>query len=254
MSQGEPTVSAELQQMNIVPIIPELDTIDDPTMRQTQVIQEDDVQTTATEQEMGYRPTAVGVTRVQQTNKREMTLEERHKKGMGIYMLQIIHRKISVDFTMVGSNISEVLQKKLIENLEGKCAIEGFIKNNSIRIINYSAGIIKSNKVIFDVIFECLICSPVEGMKFKIKVENITKAGIRGSAGGKNSPVDVFIARDHHYKHDYFNKVQEGNLIMIRVLGQRFEINDPKISVIAEMVKTRKTVVNIKSKKPKLVL
>jgi len=180
-----------------------------------------------------------------------LTQAEKHKKGIGIYMLQIIHRKISLDFTMVGSNIGEVLQKKLIENLEGKCAIEGFIKPNSVRVINYSAGLIKSNQVVFDVVVECLICNPVEGMKFKITVNNITKAGIRGSAG-KNSPVDVFVARDHHYKHDYFNAVEEGHTILIRVIGQRYEINDQQISVIAEMVKPRSS--KVTKKKPRLVI
>lgn len=177
-----------------------------------------------------------------------LTQEEKHKKGLGIYMLQIIYRKVTLDFTMIGSNVNEIIQKKLIENLEGKCTIEGFIKPNSVRVINYSAGLIQSDKVIFDVVIECLICNPVEGMKFKIVVNNITKAGIRGSAG-KNSPVDVFIARDHHYKHDYFNNVKEGDNILVRVLGQRYEINDQHISVIAEMIKPHKVKI---TKKPRL--
>lgn len=182
--------------------------------------------------------------------KKVLTQDEKHRKGMGIYMLQIIHRKVVIPFTMIGSNIGEIIQKKMTDNLEGKCIIEGFVKNNSVRIINYSAGIMKSDTVMFDVVVECLICNPVEGMKFKVTAENITKAGIRGSTG-KNSPVDVFIARDHHYKMDYFNEIKEGDSVTIRVLGQRYEINDPKISIIAEVVKPRK----INKKKPvRLVL
>lgn len=185
-----------------------------------------------------------------QPEKKMLTQDEKHRKGMGIYMLQIIHRKASVPFTMIGSNIGEIIQKKMIDNLEGKCIIEGYVKNNSVRIINYSAGVMKSDSVLFDVVVECLICNPVEGMKFKVTAENITKAGIRGSTG-KNSPVDVFIARDHHFKMDYFNEIKEGDKITIRVLGQRYEINDPKISIIAELVKPRK----INKKKPvKLIL
>lgn len=185
--------------------------------------------------------------------KRELTSDEKHRKGLGIYMLQVIHRKITLPFLLMGGNIGEIIQNKLVEDLEGRCIIEGFVKNNSVRIINYSAGVMKGNNVVFDVIIECLICCPVEGMRFKIKVDNITKAGIRGSSGSK-SPVDVFIARDHHYKDDYFSKVNIGDTIQIRVLGQRYEINDPKISVIAEMVKPKRVIKKNHSKKIKLVI
>jgi DNA-directed RNA polymerase subunit E'/Rpb7 len=183
----------------------------------------------------------------------DLTSDDKHRKGLGIYMLQLIHRKITLPFILMGGNIGEIIQRKLIEDLEGRCIIEGFVKNNSVRIINYSAGIMKSNNVVFDVIVECLICCPVEGMRFKIKVDNITKAGIRGSSGSK-SPVDVFVARDHHYKDKYFNNVQVGDTIQIRVLGQRYEINDPKISVIAEMMKPKKLIKRDPSKKIRLVI
>lgn len=157
------------------------------------------------------------------------------KKGLGIYMLSIITRKVYLPFTSIGSNINDLLQKKLSNELEGKCTIEGFIKENSVRIINYSSGVLKSNKVLFDVVIECLICSPVEGMKFKAIVKNITKAGLRCDVG-KKSPVDVFIARDHHYSNKYFNNINIGDNIMVRVIGQRYEINDEKISIIAEYI------------------
>ena len=135
---------------------------------------------------------------------------------------------------MIGSNINDILQQKLTKELEGKCTIEGFIKNNSVRIINYSAGIIKSSNVIFDVSIECLICSPVEGMKMKVNVINITKAGLRCDTG-KSSPVNV-LERDHHYNNKQFSNIKVGDSILIRVIGQRYEINDDRISVIAEYI------------------
>ena len=68
--------------------------------------------------------------------------------------------------------------------------------------------------------------------------KNITKAGIRGeSANDVPSPVIVFIAKDHHYNISYFNEVKEGDKITVRVIGQRFELNDKYVSVIGELVK-----------------
>jgi hypothetical protein len=97
---------------------------------------------------------------------------------------------------------------------------------------------LSGNNVVFDVVIECLICNPVENMKFKVTVRNITKAGIRADAGN-NSPVDVFIARDHFYNNKYFNSVKVDEEVIVRVIGQRYEINDPRISVIAELVKPK---------------
>jgi DNA-directed RNA polymerase subunit E'/Rpb7 len=166
------------------------------------------------------------------------TVPAKRKKGLGIYMLTVFTRKVTVPFTAVGANIKEVLQKKLIHELEGRCVLEGFIKPNSVRVINYSSGTMVSNTVVFQVMIECLVCSPVEGMKFKVKVVNITKAGIRAETG-VNSPVDVFIARDHHYANKYFSTVKIGDTVTIRVIGQRYEINDTRISVIAELMKPK---------------
>ena len=53
------------------------------------------------------------------------------------------------------------------------------------------------------------------------------------------SPVIVFIAKDHHYNIQKFNEIQVGDIINVRVIGQRFELNDKYVSVIGELVKEK---------------
>ena len=50
------------------------------------------------------------------------------------------------------------------------------------------------------------------------------------------SPFIIFIARDHHFNNELFSKINENDIINIRVLGQRYELNNKFISVIAELV------------------
>lgn len=164
--------------------------------------------------------------------------EDKNKKSI-LYVLSILTRKVTIPYNYVGSNLKEIIQKTLSKKMEGKCTVEGYIRRNSIRIVSYSSGILKAGNVVFDVAFECLVCTPVEGMKLKVKVRNITKAGIRCDSGGEENPIDVFIARDHHYKMKEFSNINVDDTIYIKVLGQRYELNDTKISVIAELVKTR---------------
>ena len=162
-------------------------------------------------------------------------------------MQNILTRKVKLPFTSVGSNLVENISLDLSNRIEGKCVQEGFIKRQSIRIVNYSAGIISGKYVTFTVVFECLVCRPVEGMKFKTIIKNITKAGIRCETMEDPSPVVVFIARDHHFKSKEFSQLKLEDQITVKVIGIRYELNDPYISVIAEYVHPRK--LKVKSKK-----
>ena len=173
------------------------------------------------------------------------------KKSGGLYMKNVLTRKVNIKFTNVGKNIKELLQKKLVLMLENKCVLEGYIKSNSVRVISYSSGELVSQNVSFMVVFECLVCNPVENQKVKARAINVTKAGIRAEAIVTSgiSPIDIFIARDHNYKSKYFSTIKENDEFIVKIIGQRYEINDPVISVLGELVRPRK-----KKTKPKLIL
>lgn len=191
---------------------------------------------------------------VMNTEKKELQGTTNVKKS-NLYVLSIINRKVEIPYQYIGSNLKEIIQKKLSNMMEGKCTVEGYVRSNSIRIVTYSSGLLKANNVVFDVVIECLLCTPVEGMLMNVRVTNITKAGLRCDVVGNESPVDVFVIRDHHFTNKDFSKIKEDDIIKVKVLGQRYEINDPKISVISELVKPRKDKRLKKvTKKPLLVI
>lgn len=161
----------------------------------------------------------------------------------------LITRKVSVNIINVGGNIKQTLEKILSAQISGKCIVEGYIKNNTVNIVSYSSGSIDGENVHFDVIFECDVCMPTEGMEIECTIKNITKAGIRAEVGTDNSPLVIFIARDHHEITDYFNSVNIGDDIQIRVIGQRFELNDTFISIIAELLEPQQKIVIKKKRK-----
>ena len=155
---------------------------------------------------------------------------------MSLYIKNVISKKLSVPIKYVGTNIAEILEQILSSNFEGKCCIEGYVKRGSIKIITFSSGNILGNCVIFTVVFEYLVCNPPQGMRISCAVKNITNAGILAQVDDSEySPLNIFIARDHHYNIPYFSELKEKDIIMIRVIGQRFELNDPFVSVIGEL-------------------
>jgi DNA-directed RNA polymerase subunit E'/Rpb7 len=155
---------------------------------------------------------------------------------MSLYIKNIISKKLSVPIKYVGTNIAEILEQILSNNFEGKCCIEGYVKRGSVKIVTFSSGTIVGNCIIFTVVFEYLVCNPPQGMRISCAVKNITNAGILAHTDeGEYSPLNIFIARDHHYNVAYFSELKEGDIIMVRVIGQRFELNDPFVSVIGEL-------------------
>ena len=136
----------------------------------------------------------------------------------------------------VNKNIKETLRNTIASNIEGKCISEGYVKPDSVQIITYSSGVIKGSDILFEVVLECKVCCPVEGMHIICVAKNITKAGIRAELNEENSPVVIFIARDHNYLSKTFSSIQENEEIKIRVIGQRYELNDKYISIIGELI------------------
>lgn len=179
----------------------------------------------------------------------------RKNKEEGVYSNNLLTRKVHVPFQNVGQNLKQLLENKMKKDIEGKCSVEGFIKPDSTKITSYSSGLVEANNIVFDVVFECLVCCPVEGQKIKCVVKNLTQAGIRAEINDSPSPVVIYLSRDHHYNNTYFSTVKENEEITIRVIGQRFELNDDQVSVIGEIVepKAEKYKKDIK-KKPKLVI
>ena len=164
-------------------------------------------------------------------------------------MKNVLSRRVILPFHSVGSNIRENIKKQLETNLYNKCTKEGYIRNNSIIILSYSSGVIEADNVIFDVMFECDICHPVEGQIIKCQVKNITRAGIRATyPKEKVSPITIFVARDHHYNNEAFLKVKENDDITIRVIGIRYELHDETISVLGELKQSKINKAKVKTK------
>ena len=171
-------------------------------------------------------------------------MKQRNKDGKlsTIYSRCLITRNIILPITSIGTNIREIINKKIHDNYEGKCLVEGFIEKNSTKIVSHSSGLIqRGTNITFVVVFECNVCFPVEGTLISCVAKNITKAGIRAESSDEMpSPIVVFIARDHHYNSEQFNEIKEGGKFTARVIGQRFELNDKYVSIIAELKVERK--------------
>jgi DNA-directed RNA polymerase subunit E'/Rpb7 len=151
-----------------------------------------------------------------------------------VYLKILVTDKVILDYNFITDKLFENIENSL-KPKEGLCIDDGFIKPNSIKLLNYSSGELVSSRVRFTVIYECLIANAVDNMILECKVKSITKAGIRAELDEKFSPFVIFLSRDHHYNNDMFSTFKEEDKILVRVIGQRFELNDTFISIIGEI-------------------
>lgn len=162
---------------------------------------------------------------------------EGENKIFGVYMKSILDRKICLSITEIGKNVKSNLEVKLDAIMGGKCVNEGYIRPKSIRILNYSSGLVNNNVVEFHVVFESMVCLPIENMEIECVCKTMTKAGIHAHVidDEKNIPITMFIARDHHHLDERFSQIKEGDKIATKVIGVRYELDDEYISVLGRL-------------------
>ena len=104
-------------------------------------------------------------------------------------------------------------------------------------VVAYSSGTLVRNSIVYHVAYECNIAHPVEGMLISAKTKTITKAGIHAQVidTDGNIPIIVFVARDHNMSNSIFHAVKEDQVITVKVIGIRYELNDPHVCVIANV-------------------
>jgi hypothetical protein len=163
------------------------------------------------------------------------------KKIFGVYIKSVLTQKVILHITEVGKNIKQNLEKKLVLLNEGKCISEGYIRPNSVKILSYSSGVVNSENVEFMVVFECLVCHPVQGQKIECIVKGITIASIYAEVVTDGiTPIVVYLTREFHKNNNYFDSLKENSKIMVSVVGVIFKLYDPFITVSAELVNPEK--------------
>jgi hypothetical protein len=156
----------------------------------------------------------------------------------GVYVRSLLTMKVSLKITEIGRQVKQNLERKIVKQTEGKCIPQGFIRPNSVRIVSYSSGNVSGDSVEFSTVYECLVCHPVENMIVDCTTKTITKAGIHAEVITDENviPLTIFVARDHNYTNRDFDRIKENMNIKVRILGIRYELNDPYICAIGMLV------------------
>ena len=157
-----------------------------------------------------------------------------------LYTDSLLTKSVQIPMSECGKNITEILEHTL-RPLEGKCVTEGYVKKGSIRVVNFSSGLMKDYYVVFTVVFECKIAVPFNNQELNCIVETNTIAGLQCKLyPDEESPFIIFLAKDHHMEDKTFFDCTIGSILKVNVIGKRYSVNDMTISVIAKLLSKEK--------------
>jgi len=164
---------------------------------------------------------------------------EKTSNEHNLYSRNMLEMKVILLPQEIGENKTvKNLKQKIVNTIEGKCIEEGYVKPNSVKILRYSSGLVKTQFIEFSVVFECKTCNPTEGlMLYNCICTSVTKGGIHANIydNNRNIPVTVYIHRDQFAENRTFQSINKDDVFDIKVIGARFELNDPCVEIIGEI-------------------
>lgn len=165
-----------------------------------------------------------------------------------LYNPTCLRRKLCLPFSAVSnfSRVEDYLLKSVSNDMDGRCITEGFVEPGSCKLRSYSVGTFSAGNIKFDLDIECMMCCPKEGTVIKCTAKTVTQAGIRAHAAFMTpSPVVVYVSREMYDATRVsesmpsqlpMDSVKPGDVMHIRVVGRRFELNDKQVSIIGEWI------------------
>ena len=157
-----------------------------------------------------------------------------------VFQPSVLTRKVAISIKEMGGDVRNLLQRVLVKELEGKCMAAGFVRPDSVKVIEYSCGVLKNENVHVTATFACDVAHPTVGDVLACVVEENTHAGLKCKLNSaqydiESSPFVVFVARDHRNTLSKFANMKEGDPVQVTVVGARFELHDLYISVIGTL-------------------
>lgn len=170
----------------------------------------------------------------------------------------------------IGRNVRDVLLSKVCVMYEGVCSRHGYILPGSVRLHHISLGSVEganlNGDVCYDVQYYALVCNPPIGAVISARVVNKSRfgfllhSGAAPSLGGDavaplSSIVETVVSRQATYtdqagavadldddNHDDgpavdLDVIGIGDLVNVRVMGKKFQLNDRHIFVVGRIVR-----------------
>ena len=134
------------------------------------------------------------------------------------------------DLSRDSINITNIIQKKFRAKLEGHCSLHGWVKPNSVNILNRSVGAFGHGDFTGDIVYqvqaEGKVINPPSGIEV---VGDVIRKNKMGMYVNYQDAVRIILPRDLHIGDDEYDSIQIGETIKVEIKKSRFQVNDEYI-------------------------
>lgn len=159
------------------------------------------------------------------------------KLPLTIFYPQVIQLRETIKpFELKEHDIDRILLRKIKKKIGNKCIRQGYVDENSVRILTRSIGKINTShfngEVYFNIKCEVNICLPAEGDKIKCKVIGKNRAGICCV----NRPIQIIIPNAHIEDKSLIDKLNKDDEIIIEITRVHWELDQKTVDAIGRFV------------------
>ena len=143
----------------------------------------------------------------------------------------------------VQTSIKNIIEEKLRLKHEGFCNGNGYVRKGSIKLIAKSMGVAENGRFTGNFLYDCKVSAdvyyPVANSLVDVRIlrKNAMAAYAVLSAGADDvdEAMQVNIPRDLHLKSPEFEAIEPNQIVKIRILKSRFQINDRFIIAVGRL-------------------
>ena len=159
---------------------------------------------------------------------------------------QVLQNKLILSSNDINNDINNMIKLKLKEQVEGKCNSNGYVVNDSVKVIKRNLGEVKTNngksEIKYLITYKAKIISLTPGDEVEVYVNNINKMGVlsyiklnmKDTETFEDSPVIIMIPKEYFTDSNRnFNDITVGQTLNVVILGSRDKYLSDKIQSVA---------------------
>lgn len=156
---------------------------------------------------------------------------------------QLLTTSINIQPDKIQGDVNQLILHTMKQRYEGVCNKDGYIKKDSIELVERSIGEIKTidsqSFVVYNITYRADVLSPAKGVQLDIIVDSITKMGVVGfiqlaeDDTIKESPFIVIVPKEF-FTDDMFEGVKVNDSLRVEIEAFRVKYRASQIQVVAK--------------------
>jgi DNA-directed RNA polymerase subunit E'/Rpb7 len=149
------------------------------------------------------------------------------------------------DAFTIEDGITKLLQNHLKKKYERRCNVNGYIRAGSVEVLQRSMGLAENGRFngnfVYDCKFKSQVLYPTAGTHIQATVLKVNKMGVYAIFEDADVRDEVMIRillpRDIHLGNEEFDKIEEGDKLVVSLERSKFQTNDLFIVSVGRLVR-----------------